>query len=326
MINNVEKFADVAKLAADRYDIQLNEICFLAEETNILYKLSDTNGNKFLMKIFQNNSSNLEDNQLEVYMMNLVIQRGCISLPSILSATDGSEIQEIFLGEDRPPIRVAVYSWLEGEDLDSNETEERFIHLGEMTARLHAATFGEKVPKTFSPKRWDNVFYYIEDKMVYKQSEYQRYLSREYHELMDAIIPYLNSRLSGYYQINEGNLQLIHSDLNPWNVLVSEDAMHIIDFEDTMLGLPLHDIAILLYYYRYEEVFDYENVKDLFFKGYEKIRPLPEFEEFDLELLMTARRVNFLNYILLVSDDPSSFIDKSLPKVREFVRKYNLKI
>lgn len=325
-MNNPEKFADVAKLAIDRYDFKLKDLYFLAEETNILYKLTDTKGNTFLMKIFQENSSTLEDNHLEVYLMNLVSKRGGISIPSILPAADGSEIQEIKIDEGRSPVRVAIYSWLEGEDLDGNENEDRFIQLGELTARLHVATYGEKVPETFSPKRWDNVFYYKEDKMVYKQSEYQRYLSKEYHEVMDTIIPYLNSRLSEYYQMNERDLQLIHSDLNPWNVLVNGNEMHIIDFEDTLLGLPLHDIAILLYYYRFEEKFKYDNVKQLFFKGYEKIRPLPEFTEFDLDLLMTARRVNFLNYILLVSEDPSNFIEKNLLRVKEFIYKYKLSI
>jgi Ser/Thr protein kinase RdoA (MazF antagonist) len=325
-MNNIEKFDAVAKQAIDRYDIQLQEMSFLAEETNILYKLSDVKGNKFLLKIFQENSSTLKDNLLEVFVMNLVSHRGGISIPSILSSKCGSKIQEIKLDEDSPPIRVAIYSWLEGKDLDGNETEERFIQLGELTARLHIATYGEKIPKTFSPKRWDSIFYYQEDTVVYKNSEYQRYLSREYHEIMDRIIPDLNNQLSRYYQKNEEHLQLIHSDLNPWNVLVRGNVMHIIDFEDVLLGLPLHDIAILLYYYRYEEEYNFDDVKRLFFNGYEKIRPLPVFEEFDLDLLMTARRINFLNYILIVSEDPSSFIEKSLPRVKEFIQKYKLEI
>lgn len=322
----MEMFDAVAKQAVDRYEIQLQEMNFLAEETNILYKLSDIKGNKFLLKIFQENSSTLEDKLLEVFAMKLVCHRGGISIPSILSSKDGSEIQEIKLDEDSSPMRVAIYTWLEGRDLEGNETKESFIQLGELIARLHIATYGEKIPKTFSPKRWDNVFYYQEDKVVYKDSKYQRYLSREYHEMMDRIIPYLNKQLSRYYRKNEEHLQLIHSDLNPSNVLVNGNEMHIIDFEDVLLGLPLHDIAILLYYYRYDEEYNFDEVKQLFFKGYKKIRPLPVFEEFDLDLLMTARRVNFLNYILVVSEDPSPFIEKSLPRVKEFIQKYKLEI
>ncbi len=324
-MNNTDLFDNVAKLAIEKYDLQFQELNFLAEETNVLYKLSDDKGKHYLLKIFQDHSSVLDDNLLEVYVMNLVSQRGGVSIPSILSSKDGTKIQTINI-EDGPPIRVAIYTWLEGEDLDGNENDERFIQLGELTARLHVATYGENIPETFSPKRWHNVFYFQKDKVVFKESEYQCFLSREYHEIMDRIIPYLNERLSAYYQVNQENLQLIHSDLNPWNVLVNGNAMHIIDFEDILLGLPLHDIANLLYYYRYEEEIDYDHVKRLFFEGYEKIRPRPAIEEFDLDLLMTARRVNFLNYILIVSEDPSSFIEKSLPRVKEFIHKYNLKI
>lgn len=325
-MNDNKIFENVAKLAVDRYDIQLQVLSFLAEETNILYKLSDQKGNQFLLKIFQDNSSSLEENLIEVHVMNLINEKGGISIPSILSAIDGSKIQEIKLDEDSTTLRVAIYSWLEGEDLDGNENDERFIQLGELTAKLHDATYGEHVPETFSPKRWDNVFYYEHDTVVYKDKKHQQYLSKEYHDIMDRMIPYLNKQLSAYYEMNEKHLQFIHSDLNPWNILVDGDEMHIIDFGDVLLGLPLHDIAILLYYYRYDEEVNFEDVIQLFFKGYEKIRPLPVFDEFDLDLLMIARRVNFLNYILVVSDEPSSFIEKSLPIVKDFIQKYELNI
>lgn len=325
-MNNLDKFTDVVKLAVDRYDIQIHEIRFLAEETNILYKLTDVKGKNYLLKIFQEHSSTIEDNHMEVFVMDLVSRRSEISIPSIVTSKDGSSVQIIKVDEGSSPMRVIIYSWLEGEDLDGNENDERFIQLGEMTAQLHVATQSVKIPENFSPKRWDRIFYYKEDRSVYKNKEFQHFLSKEYHEIMDNMIPFLNNELLRYYQMNEENLQFIHSDLNPWNVLVSGDIMHIIDFEDVLWGLPLHDIAISLYYYRYEEELNYENVKRLFFKGYEKIRPLPQFEEYDLDLLMTARRVNFLNFILIASDDPSSFIEKSLPRVKEFIHKYKLKI
>lgn len=326
IMDNIEKFNTIATLAVANYNFKLQEIKFLAEETNILYKLTDDKGNPFILKIYQEDSCSLENILMEVYMMELVSQKGEVSVPFIMTAKDGSKIQEIKIDEDSEPKQVVVYSWLEGKELDGNENEERFVQLGELTAKLHNATYGATVPKTFSPKRWDSVFYYHQENVVYKDSKYQHFLTKEYHDIMDKIIPYLNHQLSSYYQKNEENLQLIHSDLNPWNILVHEKAMHVIDFGDILLGLPQHDIAILLYYYRYEEEFNYKEVQQLFFKGYERVRPLPMFEEFDLELLMTARRVNFLNYILTVSEDPSNFIEKSLLRVKEFINTYNPKI
>ena len=100
--------------------------------------------------------------------------------------------------------------------------------------------------------------------------------------------------------------------------------MVVFDFEDNMYGTPLHDLAIILFGYWLDPDFEFEQVKDSVLKGYSNIRPLPKFSNFDLELLMTSRRVNFLNYILLVSDSPEKFIERNLKRVMNFMDTYNI--
>ncbi len=91
------------------------------------------------------------------------------------------------------------------------------------------------------------------------------------------------------------------------------------DFEEAMLGLPVHDLAVHLYYYRNHREWDYENVKTALLKGYARILSLPDLTDETLELLMTARRVNFLNYVLTVLEDPRDFINRSLPRVKAYL-------
>jgi Ser/Thr protein kinase RdoA (MazF antagonist) len=175
-------------------------------------------------------------------------------------------------------------------------------------------------------KVWDKVFYYKGEEAVYKKEEYQKFLSKEYHEEMDKIIPFLNKELSSYYEKYTDHIQFIHADLNPWNVKLYGSELRLLDFEEAMLGLPIHDFAIMLYYYDYDEAFDFELVKKLYFQGYERVRNLPVFTDYDLDLLMTSRRVNFLNYILQISEDPKSFIETSIPRVKDFISKYGIKL
>jgi len=44
--------------------------------------------------------------------------------------------------------------------------------------------------------------------------------------------------------------------------------------------------------------------------------------DYDLELLMTARRLNSINYSLILFDDPRDFIDKNIMRVKEFISTY----
>jgi len=324
--HGAESFLEVAKLALARYDLKVKDVSFLVEATNMLYRVEDHSGNQFVLKIFEEESSTIEDNLAEVFLMNHIAEKNLVLLPSVLPAMDGSFVQVVESKATEQPKRLALYTWLVGEDLDGNENRERFIQLGELIAKLHEATYGLRIPEHLSPKKWDKVFYYNGESAIYKNAEYEPILSSEYHEVMDAIIPLLNEGLASYYQKNAEQLQLIHADLNPWNVRVSGDRLSVLDFEEALLGLPIHDIAIALYYYAYEDDFDFEEVKGLFLQGYEQVRPLPPFTDFDLDLFMTARRVSFLNYILTVSEDPGEYIKMSIPRVKDFIKKYDLKL
>ncbi|MFD1738897.1 phosphotransferase enzyme family protein [Bacillus salitolerans] len=315
-----EELLQLAKLTLDRYEINVKEVFYLVEETNIFFKVMDQSGNSYALKLFQEESSTLEDNLAEIFMINLVTKNSNISLPSVIQAKDGSYVQ--FINSRR----LALYTWLEGDDFSGKESDELFIKFGELTAQLHQSTYGVSIPDTVSPKRWDKVFYYNGETAVYKNEEYKNVLTAEYYELMDKIIPFLDKALLSYYQKNEQHIQLIHADLNPWNVKVYEDELRILDFEEALLGLPVHDISIMLYYYDYEENIDFDRVKKLYFQGYEKVCPLPSFTDYDIDLLMTARRINFLNYILLLSDNPESFITTNIQRVNDFINKYNIQL
>lgn len=312
----------VAELAVEQYALKIESISFLDEATNVFFKLTDTNGEKYALKLFQEESSTIDDNLAEVFFIDTVKTNSDIEIPEVVPAEDGREVIVIESPYTPTAKRVAVYKWLEGDDLDGKESAERFFKLGAMTAKLHQATADTTIPGDLSPKRWDKVFYYNGEVPVYKEERYQKYLSEKYHQLMDGIIPYLNEKLVSYY--DSAKPQLIHADLNPWNVKVHEEELRLLDFEEAMLGMPVHDFAIMLFYYRHDENFVYEDVKKAFFDGYTSLKPLPQFSEFDLELLMTARRVNFLNYILQVSEDPKTYIEKNLPRVEAFLEDYNI--
>ncbi|MBD1373808.1 phosphotransferase [Hazenella sp. IB182357] len=313
---------DIAKRAIEMYDLDVREITFLLEETNIFYKVLDHAGQQYALKIFQTESSTLEDNKAEIFFMNIIRKSQHVSLPNVYIGKNGDEIQLVETIDSDIPKRVALYSWIEGEDLDGNENEARYEQFGELTALLHQATIDVNIPPEIKPKKWDEVFYYRHEKPVYKETIYQRFLDDDYHNVMDKIIPFLNKKLANYYEDHLKNVRLIHGDLNPWNVKVENEKMHILDFEDALLGLPIHDFATMLYYYQDQD--DYANIKKCFFNGYQKISQLPVFTDYDIDLLITARRVNYLNYVLLVDDDPQKFIEENMKKVHLFLNKYQI--
>lgn len=314
------RLGKIAELALEKYDITVDKIEYLIEETNVFFKVRDSSGNLYALKIFQELSSKIEDNLAEVFLIDTIKKNSDIVVSEVVEAKTHEKIVIVDSKYTQIPKRVALYRWIEGEDFKGNESDDRYYKLGQLAAKLHLATKDITIPANLSPKKWDKVFYYRDEKPVYKEEHFQKYLDKEYHDIMDFIIPYLDEKLSEFY-INS-TPQLIHADLNPWNVRVYKDELRLLDFEEAMLAYPIHDLAILLFYYRYSQENDYEKVKNLIYDGYRSISALPKFSEYQLELLITARRVNFLNYILEVDDNPTEYINTNIQRVKSFIDKY----
>jgi len=305
----------VSRALAD-YDLEVKTVRFLTEESNMFFKVVDQNGNKYAAKLYENFSSNLMDSRLEMYLLNYINDMTQVGVPSPLKNKSGESITLLEDSYEDVQPRVALYKWFDGQPFEGQETVEYFYEIGQVMAQMHQATKNLSYPKDLKPKKIDKVFYYAGDQEFYKMDKYKSFVSQSFKSTMDYLVPILDQKLKAYYQ---EEAILIHADFNPWNIWVDK-GIKMIDFEDASLGLPLHDIAILLYYYRFHE--NYESFKEAFYQGYETLLPLPSFNQEDLDTLMTARDANFINYILVLSDDPSDYIDKQLKRLKTYIDTY----
>ena len=118
---------------------------------------------------------------------------------------------------------------------------------------------------------------------------------------MDDVVAGLHARSCG--QSFEIPLQiLIHGDLHFWNVHLHRGKLYAIDFEDIMLGYPLQDVAVTLSYGRERE--GYPAWKEAFYQGYSSIREWPVKDQAQMETLIAARSVMFINYVARIDPKP----------------------
>lgn len=305
-----------------QYDLEIQTYSFFEEATNMLYKLVAKDGTKFMLKIFDELSSTLEDNLVEAFMIDACRDGSDVPVPEVIPASNGDEVISVESKYTQKPKRLIIYKWLEGIELDSHETNDDFYAVGQQMAKLHIATEGLEVPGHINPKRFDKVYYFKDEKAVYHEDKYKAFCSDVYMEMMDTIVPFVDEYLADLFK--KDGMQLIHGDMNPWNLMKNGNVVSVIDFEDSSYGYAIQDLAITLFYYKYDENFDYHVVKEMLLEGYASVRALPSFTEYDLELIMIARRLNFLNYILLVSDDPKEYIETNLKRVTDALKALGL--
>jgi Ser/Thr protein kinase RdoA (MazF antagonist) len=317
----LRKYKEVVIEALKEYDILYTQIEFFIEESNIFFKVM-TKDSIYMVKIFQEESSKMEDNIAEIFFMKEIIKRTNIVIPNIISTREGTDIVTVKSKQFKTDKRVVVYDYMEGYDLNQHETDELFIQLGEVTATLHNMSENIHIPNDIHPKKWDTVFYYRDEPIVYNDPKYDKQTGAENRLFLDKFILYLNKQLPTYYSKKPF---IIHADLNPWNVKVYNNTIRLLDFEEAMLATEVHDLAIILFYYRYDKNFDYDKVKKLLFKGYRKVRELPMISDFDIDLLIMARTANFVNYDLYWDEnDPTEYFQSRCKRMMDFVEKYKI--
>lgn len=300
------------------YDIKIDRLDFLEEATNIFFKIKSGN-EKYAVKIYQELSSNLDDSLIEAHFLKEVRNKTDIIVPEVVNNRSDEPITVVDTKFAEIPKRIAVYTWMDGTEFDEREKEEHFVQIGKIMAKLHQLSETIEIPDDLKPKKLDKVLYYAGDDYFYKYPKHQKKITKEYSELMDFVIPYLDKQLVKLY---DADTILIHGDFNPYNIRLHKDEVRLLDFEDSSAGQPIHDIAILFFYYQFDD--NYEVYKKAFLKGYRQIKHLDDLDEEVLDLLMIARRVNFMNYILEINEKPEKYIQLNMERLKNYLKKYNV--
>jgi Ser/Thr protein kinase RdoA (MazF antagonist) len=182
----------------------------------------------------------------------------------------------------------------------------------------HAETL-KPLPTFAKPKKWDKVFYYPDEPVIYNTDAYKDLFPSDRINLLDEVISFANDEFDRLYSDRE-SLILIHGDLHYWNVHVFKGELYIIDFEDVMFAHPVQDIAITLYYGRQRD--DYKELRTAFYHGYTSIRMWPVENDRQIETLMAARSVNFINYVPRIEASPQEYIKERCEELRQYLDKF----
>jgi len=93
--------------------------------------------------------------------------------------------------------------------------------------------------------------------------------------------------------------------------------LHVRDFENVMLGAPVQDLAITLFHSRPLE--NYDSLLSSFVAGYRSVREWPVEYEGQVLLLMAARSVMLINYILRMGFESEEFVATSIEQMKDLV-------
>ena len=314
------KLDHIAKAVLKNYKQNFTSVKFHTKATSTLYQVIDDQSQKLALKIYDDASSNIEDNQIEIQLLEAIQKKGTLSIATLIPNKDGQSFTRYHDEKSNATYRIVLSKWLEGTDLKGHENEALFFQLGQMLAELHKITKDLILPENLKPKKWDQVFYFRDEVAVYHDPKYSDVVTEEFKNLLDKAIPLFDNRLQALYA--KAPAQLLHGDVNPWNVKLHKQQLALLDFEDVTLGQPIHDLAILLFYYRDKKEFDYADVKKWVLDGYASVCELPEVTEADLLFLDMARTVNLMNWVLTLEKDYEEFFEKGVERLKKNMKNF----
>jgi Ser/Thr protein kinase RdoA (MazF antagonist) len=234
---------------------------------NMLFFL-DTEDTRFTLRLHRAGTS-VHKIRSEIYWLNALWDNAQIKTLSPVTGRDGETIQ--FLSPKNLPSRYATaYNWIPGKTLNTLSAAEKMPELirslGIMVGRMHYVSETLELPHWFTRPRYDIdwVTSQVEAALGIESMDY----SAEAREKLSS----LPSRFSRFVrEQGEGRdvFGLIHLDLAPHNIVVSEAQLCPIDVVQLGFGYYLADVETVSSYLSEDE-------RTFFFQGYQEIRPLPK--------------------------------------------------
>ena len=236
----------------------------LSHRENAVFRLDDAiSGARYVLRIHRPGYQNQRSIRSELAWMEALTEAG-VTTPSTLAGVDGDPVQAVTIDAIGAPFYCEVFHWIEGVPPGDTNLAETYRMVGSITARMHCHVQTWSPPDDFERHVWD------EDGMVGPAPLWGRFdgleaLSGEQRALLNQVRDTVRERIIAFGKTPD-RYGLIHSDLVPENLMVTEDGPMVIDFDDCGLGWFLYDYASCMS--RHEGHDNFDTIHDAWIEGY----------------------------------------------------------
>ncbi len=307
-----EHISELAHAVLLEYPFMVQSIDLINFEFNATYKVLTRENEIFALRINVNSDRNYENLLGEIAFVSHLNEKGVVNLPKPVKTNNGQLAQTIYSPLLERQLGVVLYTWLEGEELGDDPSEDSLRKLGAAMAAMHQATRGFILPEGAKLPFLRDFLWETADIIFSIDSP----LSGQEKELISEAKSKIEKIIEDLY--SKGEAIVIHADLHGGNVFSHGDEVFIFDFDDSGIGLPIQDLATALYY------LDTPEQDAVMLDGYRSVCEIPEHSEYQLQGLLLQRRIILLNYLFETSNQEHramapEYLVETLRRVRGFL-------
>ena len=254
----IRRLDELALIAAGRFGIRPERRELLQYERNAVYRLTDTAGARYVLRISADDGYAVAEQESELAWLRWLRVDGQ-PVPEPVATADGELVLVVGSSHVQPRTCV-VFRWLEGDLPAADVSERTMAELGAATARLHDERRRFPIPSGFTRPTHDWA-------SAIGGANGGASVSEPHRALLDRLGQRLHVELA---ELEHEPACLLHGDLHRDNVLVHPSGVALIDFEDCGWGHPLFDVASLLDSFRRRVVSrpDYPRKRAIFLEAY----------------------------------------------------------
>ncbi|MCK5665323.1 MAG: phosphotransferase [Thiotrichaceae bacterium] len=231
--------------ALRHWKLGIGNVQFISLCENITYRVESTKGEAFVLRLHRPGYHNLQRLKSELCWADALCTVG-INAPIAIPTREGN-LHALINSEEEH--YASLLKWVEGPTLghtmeernDAQYSKESYEQLGEIMASLHLHASSWRIPGGFDRHAFDSEGFAGSSPVWGRFWEYH-YLTNEEEKIFSSIRDQIRLILNNIPK-RPDNYSLIHSDIHPYNVIVSGSKLHLIDFDDSGFGWHQYDFA-----------------------------------------------------------------------------------
>ena len=288
------RLRQLALKTLEAYSLAVRRMRLLIVDTNTLFRVEAEDGRKYALRICRPGEHTLTEIEAEMTWLQALNAGTDVPVPKPVLNKNGRPITTTQI-EGVPGVRHGVlFDWIPGRPLEERLSPKTYYQLGQIAAQLHTFAESYTSPDNFHPMTWNRIFYYGAEPVVIFEEANQHFFSAEQMSIIKQVRTYAEAELERLFAQPQSPI-ILHGDMHMWNVHVYRGKLFVLDFEDTMWGYPVQDVAITLMYGRFRD--DYPSLRAAYHEGYSSLRPWPVQHPHQIATLIAARTVMFINYV-----------------------------
>ena len=292
----LDTIVEIARTALRSWQIDGANLEIIKHRENTVFKATAPDGRCFALRVHQVGLHSDDAIRSELAWMCALHADG-FPVPVVVPADHEDLVVTVSVGDETR--RCSLLEWIDGSlfnDLgrveNGMQTEmcDRYRQLGALAARLHVQATAWRPSPEFERHAWDEDGLLGDEPRMGRFWDHPDLTPKQRREFLKARIV-LQGLLKKLGKTHE-NYGLVHADFLPDNIIVSDDGLTLIDFDDSGYGWHLYEMATGLFPQIKQPFFD--DLVAAYLEGYRSER---DFSDEQAEFIPAFLMICGLNYL-----------------------------